>query len=62
MRVDSCVYSNYTILPYYDYMIAKLITWGQDRDEAIERMKRSLDEFHVENIATTIPFPYESIG
>lgn len=56
VRVDSCVYSNYTILPYYDSMVAKLLVWGQDRAEAIARMKRALQEFEVENIATTIPF------
>jgi acetyl-CoA carboxylase biotin carboxylase subunit len=56
VRVDSCVYSNYDILPYYDSMVAKLLVWGQDRAEAIARMKRALQEFEVENIATTIPF------
>ncbi|MGI6435112.1 MAG: acetyl-CoA carboxylase biotin carboxylase subunit [Syntrophomonadaceae bacterium] len=56
IRVDSSVFSNYTIPPYYDSMVAKLIAWGNDRDEAIERMKRALREFKVENIKTTIPF------
>ncbi|MEN6461234.1 MAG: acetyl-CoA carboxylase biotin carboxylase subunit [Syntrophomonas sp.] len=56
VRVDSCVYSNYVILPYYDSMVAKLVVWGQDRAETIARMKRALQEFEVENIATTIPF------
>ena len=56
IRVDSSVYSNYLIPPYYDSMVAKLIAWGNDRDEAIERMKRALHEFKVENIKTTIPF------
>lgn len=56
VRVDSCVYSNYDILPYYDSMVAKLVVWGQDREEAVARMKRALQEFVVENIATTIPF------
>jgi len=56
VRVDSSVYSNYTITPYYDSMVAKVIVWGQDRPEAIARMKRALNEFIIENIVTTIPF------
>lgn len=56
VRVDSSVYSGYTITPFYDSMVAKLIVWGKDRPEAIARMKRALHEFTVENITTTIPF------
>ncbi len=56
VRVDSCVYANYTIPPYYDSMVAKLIVWAPDRQEVINRMKRALKEFKIENIATTIPF------
>lgn len=56
IRVDSAVFSDYTIPTYYDSMVAKLISWGNDRGEAIERMKRALNEFKVENILTTIPF------
>jgi acetyl-CoA carboxylase biotin carboxylase subunit len=56
IRVDSGVYPGYSIPPYYDSMVAKLITWGTDRREAVERMKRALDEFYVEGIKTTIPF------
>ncbi|TRY28011.1 MULTISPECIES: acetyl-CoA carboxylase biotin carboxylase subunit [Brevibacillus] len=56
VRVDSAAYAGYTIPPYYDSMIAKLIVWGKDRQEAIERMKRALGEFVVEGITTTIPF------
>jgi acetyl-CoA carboxylase biotin carboxylase subunit len=56
VRVDSCVYSNYTIPPYYDSMVAKLIVWAPDRQEVIGRMRRALKEFEIENIATTIPF------
>lgn len=56
VRVDSCVYQDYMIPPYYDSMVAKLIVWGKDRDEAISRMKRALGEFTIENIKTTIPF------
>ncbi|MBO9129709.1 acetyl-CoA carboxylase biotin carboxylase subunit [Bacillus sp. 165] len=56
VRVDSAVYPGYTIPPYYDSMIAKLITYGKTREEAIARMKRALSEFVIEGIHTTIPF------
>jgi len=56
VRIDSAVYPSYTIPPFYDSMIAKLITYGKTRQEAIDRMKRALDEFIVEGIHTTIPF------
>ncbi len=56
IRVDSAAYSGYKITPFYDSMIAKVITWGRDRKEAIERMKRALAEFEIEGIDTTIPF------
>jgi acetyl-CoA carboxylase biotin carboxylase subunit len=56
IRVDSSVYTGYNIPPYYDSMVAKLIVWGRDREEAIARMKRALNEFKVANVATTIPF------
>ncbi|WP_227937672.1 acetyl-CoA carboxylase biotin carboxylase subunit [Alkalihalobacillus deserti] len=56
IRVDSAVYSEYTISPFYDSMIAKLIVHGKDREEAIARMKRALSEFFIEGIDTTIAF------
>ncbi len=56
VRVDTHVYSGYTIPPNYDSMIAKLITVAQTREEAISKMKRALDEFVIEGIETTIPF------
>lgn len=56
VRVDSAVYPGYSIPPYYDSMIAKLITYGATRQEAIDRMKRALDEYVIEGIHTTIPF------
>ncbi len=56
VRVDTHVYQGYTIPPHYDSLIAKLIVHGKDRIEAIERMKRALDEFIIEGIKTTIPF------
>ena len=56
VRLDTHVYSGYTIPPNYDSMIAKLITTAQTRDEAISKMRRALDEFVIEGIKTTIPF------
>ena len=56
VRLDTHVYSGYTIPPNYDSMIAKLITTAQSREEAINKMKRALDEFVIEGIKTTIPF------
>ena len=56
IRIDTHVYAGYTIEPYYDSMIAKLIAVAQTREEAISKMKRALDEFIIEGIHTTIPF------
>ena len=56
VRVDSAAYPGYSIPPYYDSMIAKVITYGKTRNEAIARMKRALSEFVIEGIETTIPF------
>jgi len=56
VRVDSHVYTNYVVPPYYDSMIGKLIVWGRDRNKAINIMKRALAEFEVDRIKTTIPF------
>ena len=56
VRLDTHVYSGYIIPPYYDSMIAKLITTAQTREEAINKMRRALDEFVIEGIKTTIPF------
>ncbi|MGM9926209.1 MAG: acetyl-CoA carboxylase biotin carboxylase subunit [Bacillus sp. (in: firmicutes)] len=56
VRVDSAAYPGYTIPPYYDSMIAKLIVHGKTREEAINRMRRALSEFVIEGIHTTIPF------
>jgi acetyl-CoA carboxylase biotin carboxylase subunit len=56
VRLDTHVYAGYTIPPNYDSMIAKLITTAQTRTEAINKMKRALDEFYIEGIKTTIPF------
>ena len=56
IRLDTHVYSGYSIPPHYDSMIAKLITTAQTRKEAISKMKRALNEFIIEGIQTTIPF------
>ena len=56
IRVDTHVYSGYTIPSNYDSMIAKLITTAQTREEAIAKMKRALEEFYIEGVKTTIPF------
>lgn len=56
VRVDTHAYAQYVIPPYYDSLIAKVITYGRDRAEAIRRMRRALDEFIIEGIPTTIPF------
>ena len=61
VRVDTHIYAGYTIPPYYDSLIAKLITKGKNRKEAIEVMKEALREFKIEGIKTTIPFHLEML-
>jgi len=56
VRVDSHIYAGYTIPPYYDSMIAKIIAVAQTREEAINTMERALSEYVIEGIKTTIPF------
>ncbi|GAB6072007.1 acetyl-CoA carboxylase biotin carboxylase subunit [Venenivibrio stagnispumantis] len=56
VRIDTHIYQGYTIPPYYDSLVAKLIVWGKNREEAIKRGKRALEEFILEGIKTTIPF------
>ena len=56
VRWDSHVYAGYTIPPYYDSMIGKLITYGKDRRDAMNKMSRALSEFMITGIKTTIPF------
>jgi len=56
IRLDTHIYVGYEIPPYYDSLIAKLIAHGRDRNEAIARMKRALDEISIEGVKTTIPF------
>lgn len=56
VRVDSHIYNGYTVTSYYDSLIAKFITWGRTREEAIVRMERSLREAVISGVKTTIPF------
>ncbi|MFH1622435.1 MAG: acetyl-CoA carboxylase biotin carboxylase subunit [Candidatus Omnitrophota bacterium] len=56
LRIDTHIYQDYVISPYYDSLLAKLIAHGKDRKEAIISLKRALDEFIIEPIKTTIPF------
>ena len=56
VRIDSHAYTGYTVPPYYDSMIGKIITVGATRDSAIARMRRALDEYYVTGIKTTVPF------
>ncbi|HYA11738.1 MAG TPA: acetyl-CoA carboxylase biotin carboxylase subunit [Thermodesulfovibrionales bacterium] len=56
VRVDTAIYTGYVIPSHYDSLIAKLIVHGKDREEAIARMRRALDEFIIEGVKTTIPF------
>jgi acetyl-CoA carboxylase biotin carboxylase subunit len=62
VRVDSACYQGYKIAPFYDSMIAKLIVWGKDRKEALERMNRALREFAIDGVHTTIPFHLKVIN
>ncbi|MFD1204411.1 MULTISPECIES: acetyl-CoA carboxylase biotin carboxylase subunit [Sporosarcina] len=56
VRVDSAMYTGYSIPPFYDSMVAKLIVHADTREEAVARMKRALDEFIIEGVDTTVPF------
>lgn len=56
VRLDTHVYPGYNVPPYYDSLLGKLIVWGADRDEAITRARRALDEFVIDGIKNTIPF------
>lgn len=61
MRIDTAIYDGYTIPPNYDSMIAKIITYGVNRNEAISKMKRVLEELVIEGIETNQDFLYEII-
>ncbi|MBV1786932.1 acetyl-CoA carboxylase biotin carboxylase subunit [Marinobacterium sp. D7] len=61
VRVDSHLYGGYTVPPHYDSLIAKLITWGEDRETALIRMQNALDEMVVEGIKTNIPLHHDIV-
>ena len=56
MRVDTHIYAGYTVPPYYDSLLAKVIVHGNSREEALARMRQALDSFIIEGVTTTIPF------
>lgn len=62
IRIDSAVYSGYCIPPYYDSMIAKLIVWAENRQEAIRKMQSALGEMVIEGIDTNIDYQYEILN
>jgi acetyl-CoA carboxylase biotin carboxylase subunit len=62
IRVDTHLYDGYLTPPYYDSLLAKLISWGRGRNEAIARMRRALDEFIIEGVKTTLPFHRQLIS
>jgi acetyl-CoA carboxylase biotin carboxylase subunit len=62
VRLDSAVYQGYTIPPTYDSMVAKLIVYGKDREEAISKMRRALGEFVIEGVDTNIEFQFKIIN
>lgn len=56
VRVDSHLFAGYEVPPHYDSLLAKLVVWDENREAAIARMQRALDEFQIEGLTTTIPF------
>lgn len=62
IRIDSAIYSGYTIPPYYDSMVAKLIVWAKNRDEAIRKMQSALGEVIIEGIDTNVDYQYEILS
>ena len=59
IRIDSAIYSGYTIPPYYDSMVAKLVVWAKNRKEAIRKMQSALGEIIIEGIDTNVDYQYE---
>jgi acetyl-CoA carboxylase biotin carboxylase subunit len=56
IRIDTHIFAGYTVPRYYDSLLAKIIAWGSDRDQAVERLSGALDEFRIDGIKTTAPF------
>jgi acetyl-CoA carboxylase biotin carboxylase subunit len=56
VRIDTHIYQNYVIPPYYDSLLAKAVAYGRDRRESLLRMRRLLGELTIEGVATTVPF------
>jgi acetyl-CoA carboxylase biotin carboxylase subunit len=62
VRVDTAIYAGYSVPPFYDSLVAKLIVWGRDRQEAMARGRRALREFAIDGIKTTIPLHLRLLG
>jgi acetyl-CoA carboxylase, biotin carboxylase subunit len=62
VRVDTALYDGYAVPPFYDSLVAKLIVWGRDRDEAIARGRSALCELRIDGIKTTVPFHLRMLG
>ncbi|WP_288175003.1 acetyl-CoA carboxylase biotin carboxylase subunit [Sporofaciens musculi] len=62
IRIDSAIYSGYTIPPYYDSMVAKLIVWAKNRGEAVRKMQSALGEVIIEGIETNVDYQYEILS
>ncbi len=62
IRIDSAIYSGYTIPPYYDSMVAKLIVWAKNRKEAIAKMRSALGEIIIEGVETNVDYQYEILN
>ena len=62
IRIDSAIYSGYTIPPYYDSMVAKLIVWAKNRKEAIHKMQSAMGEVIIEGIDTNVDYQYEILN
>ena len=56
VRIDTHLYPGYVVPPFYDALLAKLVVWGRNRQEAMARAQRALDEFRIDGLKTTIPF------
>jgi len=62
VRIDSALFNGYSVSPFYDSLLAKVIAWGRDRDEAVARMRRALGELKIEGVKTTLPFQQKVIN